>query len=80
MRSSCKAFFQLRQFFKGEWSLVGGAIPGLVVLSSIRKQGEQAKGSKPVSSIPPWPLYPSTPASKFPPCVSSCPGFLGDEV
>ena len=35
---------------------MGGAIPGLVVLSSVRKQIEQAKGSKPVSSTPPWPL------------------------
>ena len=36
---------------------MGGAIPGLVVLGSIRKQAEQARGSKPVSNIPPWPLY-----------------------
>jgi hypothetical protein len=36
---------------------VGSAIPGLVVLDSIRKQAEQAKGSKPVSNIPPWPLH-----------------------
>jgi hypothetical protein len=36
---------------------VGGAIPGLVVLGSIRKQAEQASGSKPVSNIPPWPLH-----------------------
>jgi hypothetical protein len=35
---------------------VGGTIPELVVLGSIRKQAEQGKGSKPVSSIPPWPL------------------------
>jgi hypothetical protein len=35
---------------------VGGAIPGLVVLYSIRKQAEQvkqARGSKSVSIIPP---------------------------
>jgi hypothetical protein len=32
---------------------VGGAIPGLVVLDSIRKQAEQARGSKPVRNIPP---------------------------
>jgi hypothetical protein len=39
--------------------LVGGAIPGLVyiILGSIRKQAEQARGSKPVSNIPPWPLH-----------------------
>jgi hypothetical protein len=38
---------------------VGGAIPGLVyiILGSIRKQAEQARGSKPVSNIPPWPLH-----------------------
>jgi hypothetical protein len=30
--------------------MVGGAIPGLVVLGSIRKQAEQAMESKPVSS------------------------------
>ena len=30
--------------------MVGGAIPGLVVLSSRRKQAEQARGSKPVTS------------------------------
>jgi hypothetical protein len=35
---------------------VGGAIPGLVVLGSLRKQAEQARGSKPVRNIPPWPL------------------------
>jgi hypothetical protein len=37
---------------------VGGASPGLVVLGSIRKQAEQARGSKPVSHIPPWLLLP----------------------
>ena len=36
---------------------MGGAIPGLVVLGSTRKQAEKARGSKPVSSIPPWPPY-----------------------
>jgi hypothetical protein len=39
---------------------VSGAIPGLVVLGSIRKQAEQARGSKPVSSTPPWPLAPGS--------------------
>ena len=55
MRSSCGAFSQL--VIKGGGSLVGGAIPGLVVLGSIRKQTEQTRGSKPVSNIPPWPLH-----------------------
>jgi hypothetical protein len=35
---------------------VGGTFPGLGVLGSIRKQAEQAKGSKSVGNIPPWPL------------------------
>jgi hypothetical protein len=55
MRSSCKAFFQL--VIKGGGSLEDGAITGLVVLGSIREQAEQAKGSKPVSHILPWPLH-----------------------
>ena len=36
--------------------MVVGAIPGLVVLGSIRKQDEQARGRK-ASNIPPWPLH-----------------------
>jgi hypothetical protein len=55
MRYNCQAFSQL--VIKGERPLVGGTIPGLVVLGSIRKQAEQVKGSKPVSNIPPWPLH-----------------------
>ena len=55
MRSNCKAFFQL--LIKGESPLVGGTISGLVVLGSIREQAEQARGSKPVKNIPPWPLH-----------------------
>jgi hypothetical protein len=42
---------------KGERPLVGDAISGLVVLDSIREQAEQARGSKTVKNIPPWPLY-----------------------
>jgi hypothetical protein len=43
---------------KGGEPLVGGAIIGLVVLGSIRKQAEQARGSKPVSNwLTPWPLH-----------------------
>ena len=55
MRSNCKAFSQL--VIKGERPLVAGTISGLVVLVSIRKQAEQASGSKPVMNIPPWPLH-----------------------
>jgi hypothetical protein len=42
---------------KGKEALVGVAIPGLVVLSSIREEAEQASGSEPVSNISPWPLH-----------------------
>jgi hypothetical protein len=55
MRYNCKSFSQL--VIKEERPLVGGAISGLVVLGSIREQAEQAKGSKPAKSIPPWPLH-----------------------
>jgi hypothetical protein len=41
----------------GGKSTVGGAIPGLLVLGSKRKHIEQARGSKPVGNIPPWPLH-----------------------
>jgi hypothetical protein len=43
---------------KEERPLVGETISGLVVLSSIRNQAEQARGGKPVKNIPPWPLHP----------------------
>jgi hypothetical protein len=55
MRSSCKAFSQL--VIKGEGPLVCGTIPGLVILGSIREQAEKARGSKPLSNIPLWPLH-----------------------
>jgi hypothetical protein len=55
LRSNCKAFSQL--VIKGERPLVGGAISGLVVLGSIRKQAEQAREGKPVKNIPSWPLH-----------------------
>jgi hypothetical protein len=55
MRSSCKAFSQL--VIKGEGPLVGGTISGLNSPGSIREQPEQARGSKPVKNITPWPLY-----------------------
>jgi hypothetical protein len=45
MRSSCKAFSQL--VINVEGFIVGSAIPGLIVLGSIRKQAEQARRSKP---------------------------------
>jgi hypothetical protein len=55
MRSSYKAFSQL--VIKEGGPLVGSTIPGLVVLGSIGKEAEQARGSKPVKNIPPWPLH-----------------------
>ena len=55
MTSSCKAFSQL--VIKGERPFVGGTISWLVVLGSIKEQAEQAKGSKPVTNISPWPLH-----------------------
>jgi hypothetical protein len=55
MRSNCKAFSQL--VIKGERPLVGGTISGLVILGSIREQAEQARRSKAVMNIPPWPLH-----------------------
>jgi hypothetical protein len=55
MRSNSKAFSQL--VIKGERPLVGGTISGLVVLGSIRDQAKQARRSKPVKNIPPWPLH-----------------------
>jgi hypothetical protein len=55
MRCSCGAFSQL--VIKEGGPIVGGAIPGLVVLGSIRKQAEQTRGSRPVRNILPWPLH-----------------------
>ena len=37
--------------------MVGGAIPGLLIPGSIRKQAEQAIRSNPLSSTPPWLLH-----------------------
>ena len=36
---------------------MGGTTFRLVLLGSIREQAEQARGSKPVRNIPPWPLH-----------------------
>ena len=55
MKSRCGIFSQL--VIKGERPLVGGTISGLAVLGSIREQAEQARGSKLVKNIPPWPLH-----------------------
>jgi hypothetical protein len=55
MRSNCKAFSQL--VIKGERPLVGWDHLLAGNLGSIREQAEQARGSKPVKNIPPWPLH-----------------------
>ena len=54
MRSSCKAFSQLVINGRVQPTL-GGAIPGLVVLGSLRKQAEQAMGSISQVDYPPAP-------------------------
>jgi hypothetical protein len=48
--------------------IVGGAISGLAVLGFTRKQVEQTRRRKPVSSIPPHPLHQPQP-------TGSCPGL-----
>ena len=53
---------------------MGGAIPKLVDLGSIRKQAEQARESKPVSSTLHGLCVNS--CSRFLPCLSSCPDFI----
>ena len=55
MASSCKAFSQL--LINRGGPIVGVDIPELVLLGFIREQAEQARGSKPVRNIPPWPLH-----------------------
>jgi len=70
MRPSCKAFSQL--VIKAGGPLVGGAVPGLVVLGSVREQAEQARGaSQEVTS-----LHGLCISSCFLPCMSSSPDFL----
>jgi hypothetical protein len=56
MRSSCKVFSQLVIKGVGGGPIVDGAIHGLVVLGSIRKQAEQTRG-KQASNIPPRSLH-----------------------
>ena len=55
--------------------MVGGAIPGLVVLGSVRRQAQPSQGkqaSKQLLSM----ASASAPASGILPCLSSCPDFL----
>jgi hypothetical protein len=46
--------------------MVDGPIPELVVLGSTRKQAEQARGSKPITSTPPWLLHQLLPSGSCP--------------
>ena len=55
MRSSCEAFSQL--VIKVGGPTGAGTISGLVFLGFMREQTEQARGSKAVRNIPPWPLH-----------------------
>jgi hypothetical protein len=73
MRSSFKAFFSISDqvSIKGGGPIVSWAIPGLVVLGSIIKQAEPARGSKTVTS-----LYGLCISSCFLTCLSSRPDFL----
>ena len=64
------------RFFLHLAAVVGGASPGLVVLASIRKQAEQARRSKPITSTHSFMTSASAPASRFLPCSSSCSDFL----
>lgn len=58
--------FSLSVMNVGGPSQVGGAILGLEDLSSIRKQAEDAMGSKPVNSSHPWPLHQLLPPHSCP--------------
>lgn len=56
-RANCKAFSYTVMGEGMAQPMVDWAVPGLVVLDSIMRQAEQVSGTKPVSSILPWPLY-----------------------
>jgi hypothetical protein len=71
MRSSCKAFSQLE--IKGERAPCGWGHPWAGSPGFYKKANEQARGSKPVRNIPPWPLH-----QLFLTCLSSSPDFLDD--
>jgi hypothetical protein len=55
MGYNCKAFSQL--VIKGENTSCGWDHLWAGSLGSISEQAEQARGSKPVRNIPPWPLH-----------------------
>ena len=49
--------FLISDYWGKAQPIIRAAIPGLAVLGSVRKQTEQARRSKPVSSTPSWPLH-----------------------
>ena len=73
-----KCFFEIQLWgifsISDQWRraqpVVSGAIPGLVVLGSIRRQVEQATWSKAVSSTSPWLLHQLLPPGSFPVLIS----------
>lgn len=73
MNSSFKAFPQCDQWGR-DLPVVDGAIPGLVFLNSIRRQAEEnhvKQASEQSLSM----VSALIPASRFQPCLSSCPDF-----
>lgn len=66
MRFSSKAFFSISDQQGRAQPTVGSAIPGLLVLCSIRKQNEKAGGSQIVNSTSPWPLHQLLLPSSYP--------------
>jgi hypothetical protein len=60
---------------QGGRSSCGWGHPWAGSLGSIREQAEQARRSKPVRNIPPWPMHQFLLFD----CLSSSPDFLGDE-
>jgi hypothetical protein len=56
-QASLQRIFLMSDGWKKAQPILGGYIPGMVVLGSRRKQAEQAMRSKPESSISPWPLH-----------------------
>lgn len=57
--------------------MVDGAVPGLVVLGTTRKQVEQGMRSKPVGSTPPWPLHQLLPPGSHQVCCSDSSQWTG---
>jgi hypothetical protein len=72
LQASLSSIFLISYWWRRVQPIVGGAIPTLIVLSSVRKQSVQAMRSKPVSSL-------QVPALHCL-CISSClqvPALLG---